>query len=60
MILESESGMGPYNVKGIGESPNGPTAAAIANAVADASGARVYDLPGTAERVFRAINQSQP
>ena len=56
VILESESGVGPLHVKGIGENPNSPTAAAIANAVADAVGARIHNLPVTAEKVYRALN----
>jgi xanthine dehydrogenase molybdenum-binding subunit len=57
VILESESGPGPYNAKGIGENPIGPVAPAIANAVADAVGVRVRDLPITAEKVYRALAQ---
>ena len=48
-------GVGPYNIKAIGESPNAPTAAAIANAIADACGVRVRDLPATAEKVYGAL-----
>ena len=55
VLLEPGSGFGPLNVKSIGETSNGPTAAAIANAVADATGVRVHDLPVTAERVYRAL-----
>jgi CO/xanthine dehydrogenase Mo-binding subunit len=40
---------------GAGEAAQGPTAAAIANAVADAIGVRVRDLPLTREAVVRAI-----
>lgn len=40
---------------GTGEAAQGPTAAAIANAVADAVGARVRDLPLTPERVRTAV-----
>jgi len=54
VILGSESGVGPYHIKGIGETPNTPTAAAIANAVQDACGVRIRDLPITAEKVYRA------
>ena len=57
VLLESESGIGPYKVKGIGENPNGPTAAAIANAVADAVDVRLYELPVTAEKVYRALRE---
>lgn len=51
-------GVGPYNIKAIGESPNAPTAAAIANAIADASGVRVRDLPATAEKVYEALQNA--
>ena len=57
VLLESESGMGPYKTKGIGENPNGPVAAAIANAVEDAVGVRIRDLPITAEKVYRALRE---
>ena len=52
VILDSDSGPGPYNARGIGENPCGCVAPAIANAVADASGARIHHLPITAEKVF--------
>jgi CO/xanthine dehydrogenase Mo-binding subunit len=56
VILESEGiGVGPYNIKAIGETPNAPTAPAIANAVADAVGVRIRSLPVTAEKVFEAL-----
>jgi CO/xanthine dehydrogenase Mo-binding subunit len=60
VLLESESGVGPYQIKGIGETPLGPVAAAIANAVADAVGVRIRDLPITAEKVYRALRTPQP
>jgi nicotinate dehydrogenase subunit B len=40
---------------GAGEASQGPTAAAIANAVANATGARIRDLPLTADRVKAAL-----
>jgi CO/xanthine dehydrogenase Mo-binding subunit len=55
VILASESGPGPYNARGIGENPIGPVAPAIANAVEDAVGVRIRDLPITAEKVYRAL-----
>ena len=48
-------GLGPFAAKSIGEIPTIPTAGAIANAVADAIGAPVLQLPVTAERVLAAI-----
>jgi len=49
------SGPGPYNSLAIGEVANTPTAAAVANAVADACGVRITDLPVTSEKVYRAL-----
>jgi CO/xanthine dehydrogenase Mo-binding subunit len=55
VLLEPGPGPAPYQGKGIGESSNTPVAAAIANAVCDAVGVRVMDLPVTAEKVFAAL-----
>ena len=55
VLLEPSPGPAPYEGKGIGESSNIPVAAAIANAVADAVGVRITDLPVTAEKVFAAL-----
>ncbi|PZC47831.1 MAG: carbon-monoxide dehydrogenase large subunit [Chloroflexi bacterium] len=57
VVMESEFGDGPYKVRGIGEHSNIMTAAAIANAVEDAIGARVCDLPITSEKVHEALRQ---
>jgi hypothetical protein len=50
---------GPFGAKGIGEPPACPTAAAVANAVYDAIGVRITELPLTAERVFLALEASR-
>jgi CO/xanthine dehydrogenase Mo-binding subunit len=50
-------GPGPYNSLAIGEVANVPTAAAVANAVADACGVRITDLPVTAEKVYEALKR---
>jgi CO/xanthine dehydrogenase Mo-binding subunit len=55
VLLESEAGYGPYNIRGIGEGPHVPVPAAISNAVMDAVGVRVRDLPVTSEKVYRAL-----
>ena len=55
VLLEPGGGPAPFESKGIGESSNTPVAAAIANAVHDAIGAPVMQLPVTAERVLRVI-----
>jgi CO/xanthine dehydrogenase Mo-binding subunit len=54
-ILQSKAGSGPYNSMSIGETALIPTAAAIANAVHDAVGARITSLPITAEKVLDAL-----
>ena len=51
-------GPGPYNSLAIGEVANTPTAAAVANAVADACGARITDLPITAEKVYKVLQEN--
>ena len=56
VLLQSEEGYGPYAIRGIGEGPHIPVAAAVANAVRDASGARVRSLPVTSEKVYRALH----
>jgi len=60
IVIESEGGVGPFNIKGIGENPSSPMAPAIANAVADATGVRITDLPITAEKIYRALQAQQP
>ena len=59
IILESRSGLGPFGAKGIGEPALTPVAPAIANAVADAIGTRVFELPITPERVVAAIRRAE-
>ncbi|MBU1317204.1 MAG: molybdopterin-dependent oxidoreductase [Alphaproteobacteria bacterium] len=43
---------------GVGECAGGPTAAAIGNAVADALGMRIHDMPMTRERIMAAVLQA--
>ncbi|MBO20121.1 MAG: nicotinate dehydrogenase medium molybdopterin subunit, partial [Chloroflexi bacterium] len=50
-----EEGPAPYESKGIGESSNIPIAGAIANAVYDAVGVRITDLPITADKVLAGL-----
>ncbi|MGH3004730.1 MAG: xanthine dehydrogenase family protein molybdopterin-binding subunit [Gaiellaceae bacterium] len=55
IVIESGSNEGPYGAKGVGEPSIVPPPAAIANAVAEATGVRVRRLPLTPERVFMAV-----
>jgi CO/xanthine dehydrogenase Mo-binding subunit len=54
VLVASPGGEGPYQGKAIGENPISPVAPAIANAVYDAVGVRIQDLPITAEKVLSA------
>ncbi|MCI4363994.1 MAG: xanthine dehydrogenase family protein molybdopterin-binding subunit [Thermoplasmata archaeon] len=54
-VVEGFLGAGPGGAKGGGEPPVIPVPGAVANAVADATGARVRELPLTPERVARAL-----
>ncbi|MCA1959739.1 MAG: xanthine dehydrogenase family protein molybdopterin-binding subunit [Desulfomonile sp.] len=54
IIVEDPEPTGPFGAKGVGEPALIPTAPAIANAVADALSARVYNLPMNLERVLKA------
>lgn len=58
VLVEGGRGVGPCNVKAVGELSNVPTAAAVANAVADATGCRLRHLPLTAERVYWALEEA--
>jgi carbon-monoxide dehydrogenase large subunit len=57
ILVEAEHDEGPFGAKGLGEPGLAPTAAAIANAIFDAIGVRMRDLPITAERVMRALRE---
>ncbi|MBI4527295.1 MAG: xanthine dehydrogenase family protein molybdopterin-binding subunit [Deltaproteobacteria bacterium] len=59
VLVKADGGVGPYQVKGIGENPSSPVAAAIANAVDDAVRVRIRDLPITAEKIYRAMRPGQ-
>jgi len=55
MFVESHEPTGPYGAKGVGEPALIPTAPAIVNALAQACGTRIYQLPANLERVREAL-----
>lgn len=59
VLLEDPVGPGPFRAKAIGEGSISPVAPAIANAVADACGVRIADLPITAEKVYLALKEKE-
>jgi carbon-monoxide dehydrogenase large subunit len=59
IIVEVPEPLGPFGARGIGEATTIPTAAAIANAVFNAVGVRVKELPMTAERILEGIKEKE-
>jgi CO/xanthine dehydrogenase Mo-binding subunit len=57
VIIEDPDPIGPLGVKGIGEPAMIPTIPAIMNAIYDAVGVRITDLPATPERVLAALRE---
>jgi CO/xanthine dehydrogenase Mo-binding subunit len=55
IIVEVPSPAGPFGARGVGEPPIIPAPAAIANAVNDAVGARITELPLSPERIALAL-----
>ena len=57
VLVKSTGGVGPLDSKPIGEFANNGPPAAIANAVADAVGVRLFELPVKAEKIYQALKQ---
>ena len=58
-LIEKPDPYGPFGAKGIGEIGTNCTAPAIANAVANATGVRLRQLPMIPERVWQAIKKDE-
>jgi xanthine dehydrogenase molybdenum-binding subunit len=59
IVVETEDPFGPFGAKGIGEPGLVPTAPAIANAIYDAVGVRIKDLPITPEKILKALKEKK-
>lgn len=59
VIVEENCHEGPWGAKGIGEMTTVPIAPAIANAIYDAVGVRIKELPITPEKLLKAIKNKQ-
>jgi CO/xanthine dehydrogenase Mo-binding subunit len=59
VLVASVGGVGPHNAKPIGEFANNAPPAAIANAIADAVGVRLFDLPVKPERIYQALKEKR-
>ncbi len=58
-VIETIDKDGPFGAKGIGEPGCVPTAPAVANAIYDAVGIRIKDLPITPEKVLAALKEKK-
>ena len=59
LIIESGEPNGPYGAKEVGEGGIMPVIPAILNAIYDASGVRINELPLTSERIWRALKEKK-
>jgi CO/xanthine dehydrogenase Mo-binding subunit len=57
ILVETDELEGPFGAKGMGEAALLPTAAAIANAVEDAIGVRIKELPITPDKIIKALKE---
>jgi xanthine dehydrogenase molybdenum-binding subunit len=61
IFVREARGPAPFDSKPIGEHSTSPTAAAIMNAIYDATGVQIMETPITAEKVYRALkDQANP
>ena len=57
--VESDDPLGPFGAKGIGEPSLVPVAAAVANAIYNAIGIRIHDMPYSPEKVLAALEKKR-
>ena len=55
LFAETSDTLGPFGAKSMSESPYNPVAAALGNAIRDATGVRCYRLPFKPDRVYAAL-----
>jgi CO/xanthine dehydrogenase Mo-binding subunit len=59
VLVKSTGGVGPLDSKPIGEFANNAPPAAIANAIADAVGVRLFELPVKAEKIYGVLQEKK-
>lgn len=59
VIVESMEPTNPFGAKGMAEPPNVAICPAILNAIYDAVGVRIFDLPVTPEKLLAGIERQQ-
>jgi CO/xanthine dehydrogenase Mo-binding subunit len=60
IMIEVPNPRHPFGARGVGEVPIVPPMAAVANAIADATGIRMRDLPMSPPRLLAALDAEQP
>ncbi len=58
-LVENEDSEGPFGAKGIGEPATIATTPAIANAIYDAIGVRIFNLPITPEKILKTLKEKR-
>lgn len=59
ILVETNDPEGPFGAKGMGEASLLPTSAAIANAIEDAVGVRIKELPITPDKIIKALKEKE-
>jgi carbon-monoxide dehydrogenase large subunit len=59
-LIENPQSDGPYGARGIGELTMLSIPPAVANAISNATGIEIFNLPMTPERVWAAIMEQRP
>jgi CO/xanthine dehydrogenase Mo-binding subunit len=59
ILVETPVKDGPFGARGTGETSITPPSPAVANAIYDAAGIRIHDLPITPEKVLRALREAE-
>jgi len=59
ILVETNDPQGPFGAKGMGEASLLPTSAAIANAIYDAVGIRLKELPFTPDKIIQALKEKE-
>ena len=59
VLIETPRKNGPLGATGVGEFTLMPTSPSILNAIENAIGARIYDLPATPDKVLRALKSKK-
>ena len=60
VIVPNEGVTGPFGAKGLGENPCHPGMAAVANAIYNAIGVRIREVPFTRSKILGALNERRP